>query len=98
MTAKADRVRKLIEDPDLKEAFNVVRERYRDLIEETPVSNDGALLDIRKMLHLLREVEQNLHTAIENGNLEDFNAVQDEGQGFLGDLWPRKANRQIRGL
>lgn len=98
MTAKADRVRKLIEDPDLKEAFNVVRERYRDLIEETPVSDDGALLDIRKMLHLLREVEQALHHAIENGNLEDFNAMQDEGRGFLGDLWPRKASRQIRGL
>ena len=93
MTAKADRVKKLIEDPDLKEAFQVVREKYRDLIEETPVSDDGALLDIRKCLHLLREVEDALHTAIEDGHLEDFRVAEQEGKGFLQDIrkWPRNA-------
>lgn len=86
MTAKADRVKKLIEDPDLKDAFNVCRERYRDLIEQTPISEDGALLDIRKMLYLLREVEETLHTAIQDGHLEDFRAAEQESSGFLKDL------------
>jgi hypothetical protein len=94
MTAKADRAKALLEDPDLKEAFETCRERYRDLIEETPISDDGALLDIRKMLHLLKEVEKNLHAAIQKGTLEDFNANEQEKHGFLQDIkqWPK--NRQ----
>ena len=79
MTAKADRAKELIRDPILIEAFQMCRERYRDLIEETPVSDDGALLDIRKMLHLLREVEQNLHQVIETGNLEEFPSHDQRG-------------------
>jgi hypothetical protein len=92
MTAKSDRVQKLIDDPDLTEAFEVVRQRYRDLIEETPVSDDGALLDIRKMLYLLKEVKEALHTALQQGHLEDFRAREQEGNGFLRDL--RWTNRK----
>jgi hypothetical protein len=72
LTAKADRVQELVNDPHLKEAFETVREHYRDLIEETPVSDSTALLDIRKMLHLLREVESTLHRTIQEGHLADF--------------------------
>ena len=91
MTAKSDRAKALLEDPVLKEAFQVCREKYRDLIEQTPLASkdDEALHDIRKMLHLLREVEQNLHSAIEHGNLEDFRAT--ESQTWLGNLvWLKK--------
>ena len=92
MTAKADRVKALVNDPDLKEAFDNVREKYRDLIETTPLDSKdtGALHDIRKMLHLLREVEKDLHRAIQDGNLADHRAVEDERHTFLGDLWNRK--------
>ncbi len=76
MTARSDRIQHLLQNEDLKEAFGTVRERYRDLIEQTPISDDTALLDIRKMLHLLREVEAHLHQAIEDGHLEDFRATQ----------------------
>jgi signal transduction protein with GAF and PtsI domain len=78
LTAKADRIKALINDPDLKEAFEAVRETYRDMIEETPVSDDTALLDIRKMLHLLREVESSLHRAIQQGHLADFRAAEQQ--------------------
>ena len=78
MTAKADRVQSLIDDPHLKEAFHNVREKYRDMIEETPVSDDMALLDIRKMLQLLRDVEQDLHTMIQDGHLADHRAMEKE--------------------
>lgn len=86
MTAKSDRVRKLLEDQDLKDAFHSVREHYRDAIERTPVDKDGGelVLDIRKMLHLLREVEQSLFTALQDGELEDFNAVEQEKQSLIG--------------
>ena len=90
MTAKSDRIKALIEDPDLKQAFTDVREKYRDLIEETPVSDATALLDIRKMLHALREVEKHLHQAIQDGHLEDFRAQEDR-HPFLGDLrWKKQ--------
>lgn len=91
--SKATRCKKLLDDPELQDAFKAVRERYRDLIEETPVSDDGALLDIRKMLHLLREVEDHLRIAVETGDLEQFRAKEQEGHGFLGDIrkWRKNA-------
>lgn len=91
MTAKADRIQKLIDDPELKEAFATVREKYRDMIEDTPLGDDKALLDVRKMLHLLSDVEKHLHQAIQFGHLEDARANEQEGHGFLGVIkWPRK--------
>lgn len=95
MTDKSDRVQRLVNDPDLKAAFNTVREFYRDKIEETPLStkNDEALHDIRKMLHLLKDVEQHLHEAIQTGHLEDFRALEQEGHSFLGDLSKWRRNK-----
>lgn len=80
MTAKADRIHALLEDKDLKEAFKTVREYYRDLIESTPIdsSNPEPLMDIRKMLKALGDVEQALHAAIQDGHLEDFRAHEQE--------------------
>jgi chromatin segregation and condensation protein Rec8/ScpA/Scc1 (kleisin family) len=93
MTGKSDQAQRLIDDPILQEAFKAVRERYRDMIEETPVSTDGALLDIRKMLRLLKEVEQHLHTVIRDGKLEDLRINEQQG-GILQDIksWKRKQN------
>ena len=76
MTEQADRAQKLVNDPTLQEAFRNVREKYRDLIEATPLSDTEALLDIRKMLHLLNDVESNLHQMIQDGHLEDFRQEQ----------------------
>lgn len=92
---RTDRAKALLEDPIFQEAINVVREKYRDLIEETPVSDDGALLDIRKMLRLLRDVEEHIKTAAESGALMLHNEEQRE-RPFLQDigrLWNR-ANSQ----
>jgi hypothetical protein len=88
MTEKADRAQALLDDPLLQEAFAAVRERYRDLIEETPLSSSDveALHDIRKMLHLLREVEKHLAQVVQDGHLEDFRALEHES----GDLWQSK--------
>lgn len=84
MTAKSDRVQKLVNDPDLAEAFESVRQYYRDLIEECPIDDDTALLDVRKMLHLLQDVRSHLMQAIQEGELEDFRSQ--EQQGYLEDL------------
>lgn len=93
MTAKADRAKALLEDPMIKDAFAAVRERYRDMIEETPLTDSVELItDIRKMLHLLRDVENHFYEAIQNGALEDFRVKEQEGKGFLQDIakWPKQ--------
>ena len=95
MTAKGDRAKELIEDPLLTEAFESVREKYRDLIEETPLSSkdDEALHDIRKMLHLLSEVKNHLYEVMQGGHLEDFRAAEQEGHGFLQDIRSWRKNK-----
>lgn len=80
MTDQADRVLRLVEDPDIKAAFKTVREYWRDKIEETPLDNPEVLFDIRKMLHLLRDVEDALQTVIDDGHLQDFRATEERGE------------------
>lgn len=88
---KADRAKALLDDPLIKEAFSVVREKYRDMIEQTPLADDTALLDIRKMLHLLKEVKDHLRQAVETGTVIRFRDIEQERQSFLGDkIWRTK--------
>ena len=77
MTAKSDRVARLLEDPDLKQAFTDVRDALHQAFANTPTDDAEALVNIRKYLHLIDSVEANLIRAIEDGHLEDFRAEQD---------------------
>ena len=90
MTAEADRIKKLLSDPDLANAFVALREYYRDKIEETPVSDATALLDIRKMLYLLGQVEDHLKHAVQHGNLQDARLYAKE------NLWEKVTPWKIR--
>ena len=85
MNERAENARRILENPLFEESIATVRERYRDMIEQTPVSDDKALLDIRKMLHLLREVEQHIQTALEDGKLDEFRVAQQKRT--LKDYW-----------
>ena len=78
MTAKADRVRRLLEDSDLQEAFENVRDVIYKLFEETPPSDKDALQRVRMKLEALEAVKANLERAIEDGKLEDFRAQEEE--------------------
>ena len=95
MTAKADRIKELINDPHIKEAFENVRNKYRKLLEsDTDATGntitDEDVLEARRMLFLTRKVEQDLEKAIEDGELEDFQA-NEQKRPTLGDkLWPRQ--------
>jgi hypothetical protein len=93
MTAKSDRAQELMNDPLLQEAFDNVRQYYYSLIETTPLDSaqDGALHDIRKMLQLLRDVENDLHETIQHGHLEDHRAQQ-KSHGFLEDKYNARPN------
>ncbi len=86
MTAKADRAQELIDDPLLNEAFENIRLLYLSMIEDLPLDEDkgkDALYDIRRMLHLLRAVKEDLGTMIQDGHLEDYRAAEDEREERL---------------
>ena len=89
MTAKADRIKKLVDDEDLQKAFDDVRLAIHNKIDDTPIRDTDGLVSLRLMLHLLESVKANLMQAINQGKLEDFQA-QDK-VSFLGDLkWAKK--------
>ena len=89
---KADRAKELLNNPVFKEAISEVRQYWLDRVEMLPLDEaqgGDALYDIRKMLFLLRQVEETIERYVEDGHLEDFN--QNEKQRtILGDLWNRK--------
>ena len=90
--SKADRAKELLNNPVFKEAISEVRQYWLDRVEMLPLDEaqgGDALYDIRKMLFLLRQVEETIERYVEDGHLEDFN--QNEKQRtILGDLWNRK--------
>lgn len=90
-TARADRIKRLIEDPDFQKGFDDTRNAILQRFSETPPSNTEQLVECRKLLQLLTSVEANLKQAISDGKLEVFEAEQ-QRTGFLQELkWKRRA-------
>lgn len=92
MTAESDRIRRLLEDPDLQQAFQDVRDKLHEAFASSRTDDVEMLVDIRKRLHLLDAVEQALYVRLETGQLEDFRAAEEERPPFLGDIlkWRKK--------
>jgi hypothetical protein len=89
---RATRVQRLMEDADLIQAFQDVRDALHGKFEQTLVNDGDTLLDIRKMLHLLDSVWANLERAVEDGQLEEANIEEVERYkvASLGDKkWQR---------
>jgi len=78
MTGKSDRIQRLVEDPDLKQAFVNVREYLVEMFLRTDSEDGTALMDIRRRINSLDAVEKDLHLAIEDGHLEDLRAVEED--------------------
>lgn len=93
--SKAERCKRLLDDPDLKQAFQDVREALHQAFANAKVSDTESLVDIRKRLHLLDSVEANLYQAVQDGQLESFRVAEQERPPFLGDLnkWRKKYKR-----
>ena len=92
MTEKSDRITRLVEDEDLKQAFQDVRDALHHKFATAPLDDREGMADIRRHLHLLDSVEANLHRAIRDGKLEDFRDNENEKMPMLGDIkaWRRK--------
>jgi hypothetical protein len=91
VTAKADRVERLLNDRDFKQALEDTRNAILQRFSETPPSQTEQLVECRKLLHLLDSVEANLKQAIRDGKLEVFTHEQQK-TGFLQELrWKKRA-------
>lgn len=78
MTGKSDRIQRLVDDPDLKEAFKNVHDNLITMFLNTSSEDGKALKDIRRRIATLDAVEQDLQLAIEDGHLEDARAAEEE--------------------
>jgi hypothetical protein len=92
MTEKADRIKRLLEDEDLKEAFDLVRSKLLGAVASCNADEVQFMQDIKIRLTLLSAVEQNLRDAITDGTIKDFRASEQERPPFLGDIrkWRKK--------
>ena len=87
MSEKSDRIKELLANPYLEEAFQNVHDRYMRMLETAPVNNTEdnlvLILDIKKQLQALKDVKQDLQNSVRDGDFEDLRAQE---QSFLGDL------------
>ena len=86
VVAKASRCKKLLDDPDLQQAFQDVRNALHTQFDQIKPTDTEAMVKIKERLHLLESVEQNLKAAIRDGQLEIFRADEQERPPYLGDI------------
>ena len=94
MTAKSDRIKKLLDDGDLQEAFRQVEDAIHRGWAGTPPTQLEDQREWHRRLFTLKSVKENLYRAIEDGKLEDFRALEKERPGCLGDIQTWRKNRQ----
>lgn len=89
---KADRIKKLLDDEDLKEAFSQVRDAIHRGWANTPPTKQDEKEEWHRRLFSIDSVEANLRRAIQDGVLEDFRTTEKERLPFLGDIqaWRKK--------
>lgn len=76
--ARAERVNKLLNDPELLGAFASVREAIVTKIEQCPMRDTEGAEKLRIMLKLLNDVRANLEQAITDGKVINFRLQQDQ--------------------
>lgn len=90
--AKKNRIERLLDNKDLKEAFEAVDAALVKQFREIKPSDVEGIHTIKERLHILQSVKANLYQAIQDGKLEEFQAAQ-ENTPFLGDLHGKRSTR-----
>ena len=91
--AKGARCKRLLEDEDLKQAFQDVRNAIHDKFEEVSSEDEKALVGLKQRLHILDSVKANLVKAIQDGKLES-KALDEVNVRWLGDIHGRFSRRK----
>lgn len=78
MTAKSDRIKELLNDPILEEAFDNVKQHLIGMFLETSSEDGEAMMDIRRRINTLDAVKADLEYSYEEGRFEDLKAAEEE--------------------
>jgi len=92
--ARGTRAKRLLDDADLIQAFQDVRNAIHERFEEVSADDGESLIKLKQRLHVLDSVKANLFEAIQNGKIE-AKALEEENVTWLGDLhgrFGRKSN------
>ena len=91
MNERAEKAKRLLEDPVLQESFELVRSKIFGMFETASLRDEQAVLRAKDLLHALNLVRRALEQAVSEGKLED-RILEEERRGFsyLGDLWPKR--------
>jgi hypothetical protein len=89
--AKAER---LLNDPLLQEAFDLVRVHFLSMFENAPLRDDDGIVKARYLLHSLGLVRGALEQAVRDGKIE-LQTLEDKKRGvsWLGDVWQQRKKR-----
>ena len=92
MTAQSDRIKKLLDDKDLNEAFESVINAIHTGWANTPPTDADMQAEWHRRLFTLNSVKENLRAAMENDQYEDYLEAEKEKPATLGDIltWPKK--------
>ena len=69
---RKDQAQRLMNDPDLKESFSLLRDKLRVDFENAPITDKDGLQIIRLKYELIREYYQELMKVVNESTVKDF--------------------------
>lgn len=82
---RAEKVQRLLKDPEIVAAFDNCKQAIFQKIEQTPIRDAEGLTQLRLCLKLLNDVKANLENVLNEGKAIEFN-IEKAKQGFLRRL------------
>jgi hypothetical protein len=79
---RAQRVDKLLKDPEFIQAFESTKQAIFEKIEQTPIRDIEGLTNLRLCLKLLGDVRANLENVLNDGKIAEFNIEQEKKRRF----------------
>jgi hypothetical protein len=73
---RAQKVERILTDPEFITAFDSTRQAIFEQIERTPLRDDEGLKHLRLCLKLLSDVKANLVSVLNDGKVEEFRIEQ----------------------
>ena len=95
MTAQSDRIKRLLDDEDLNRAFDAVANAIHSGWANSPPTDAAMLSEWHRRLFTLNSVKENLYTAMQDGQYQDYIEAEKEKPAMLGDIlsWRMKQSR-----
>jgi len=88
--AKANEAERLLNSPELKDAFARMKQSYIDGLTQTDFGDQRRIDRLHTMLVLLGELEAHLRATMSTGKVVAFE-IEQEKKSFLGDILKKRS-------